>query len=83
MIEKIEYFTAGCPRSQISGKNLKKALGQLGLEIEFESIDDPKMHEQHGVSAFPAIKINGEIKTEGPFLSVDDCKEILSDYVEK
>ncbi len=83
MIEKIEYFTAGCPRSQISGKNLKKALDQLGLEIEFESIDDPKMHEQHGVSAFPAVKINGEIKSEGPFLSVDDCKEILSDYVEK
>lgn len=83
MIEKIEYFTAGCPRSQISGKNLKKALDQLGLEIEFESIDDPKMHEQHGVSAFPAIKINGEIKSEGPFLSVDDCKEILSAYVEK
>ncbi len=83
MIEKIEYFTAGCPRSQISGKNLKKALDQLGLEIEFESIDDPKMHEHHGVSAFPAIKINGEIKSEGPFLSVDDCKEILSTYVEK
>ena len=83
MIEKIEYFTAGCPRSQISGKNLKKALDQLGLEIEFESIDDPKMHEQHGVSAFPAIKINGEIKSEGPFLSLDDCKEILSAYVEK
>lgn len=83
MIERIEYFTAGCPRSQISGKNLKKALDQLGLEIEFESIDDPKMHEQHGVSAFPAIKINGEIKSEGPFLSLDDCKEILSAYVEK
>lgn len=83
MIEKIEYFTAGCPRSQISGKNLKKALDQLGLEIEFEPIDDPKMHEQHGVSAFPAVKINGEIKSEGPFLSVDDCKEILSAYVEK
>ena len=39
MIEKIEYFTAGCPRSQISGKNLKKALNQLGLEMEFESIE--------------------------------------------
>jgi len=41
------------------------------------------MHEKHGVSAFPAVKINDEIKSEGSFLSVDDCKEILSDYVEK
>ncbi len=83
MIEKIEFFTAGCPRSQISGKNLKKALQQLGVDIEFEPIDDPRIHEQHGVSAFPAIKINGEIKSEGLFLSVDDCKEILSEYIDK
>ena len=83
MIEKIDFFTAGCPRSQITGKNLKKALQQLGLEIEFEPIDDPKIHEQHGVSSFPGIKINGEIKSEGAFLSVDACKEILSEYIEK
>jgi len=83
MIEKMEFFTAGCPRSQITGKNLKKALQQLALDIEFEPIDDPKMHQQHGVSAFPAIKVNGEIKSEGAFLSVDACKEILSEYIEK
>ncbi len=83
MIEKMEFFTAGCPRSQITGKNLKKALQQLELEIDFEPIDDPKIHQQHGVSAFPAIKVNGEIKSEGPFLSVDDCKELLSEYIEK
>lgn len=83
MIDDIVFFTAGCPRSQISGKNLKKAIEQLGLNIEFESIDDPKLHEQHGVSAFPAVKINGEVKSEGAFLSVDDCKEILSQYIEK
>ena len=83
MIEKMEFFTAGCPRSQMTGKNLKKALQQLALDIEFEPIDDPKMHQQHGVSAFPAIKVNGEIKSEGAFLSVDACKEILSEYIEK
>ena len=82
MIKKIQFYTAGCPRSQISEKNLRKVLTKLEIEVEIESIDDPKIHEEHGVSAFPAIKINGEIKSEGPFLSVDDCKEILSAYVE-
>jgi len=83
MIKKIEFFTAGCPRSQITGKNLKKALEELGLKAEvFEEIDDPKVHVERGVSAFPAVKINDEIKSEGPFLSVDACKEILSDYTE-
>jgi hypothetical protein len=81
MITSIEFFTAGCPRSQISGKNLKKALQQLGVVIDFVPIDDPKEHAEKGVSAFPAVKINGELKSQGEFLSVDACKEMLSDYV--
>lgn len=81
-IEDLKFFTAGCPRSQISGKNLEKAVKQLGLDLEFEPIDDPEVHKQEGVSAFPAIKINGEVKTEGPFLSVDACKDILSEYID-
>jgi hypothetical protein len=81
MISSIEFFTAGCPRSQISGKNLKKALQQLGVAIDFEPIDDPKVHAEKGVSAFPAVKVNGELKSQGEFLSVDACKELLSEYV--
>lgn len=78
MIKKIEFFTAGCPRSQISEKNVKKALVKLGLEIDVESIDDPKIHEARGVAAFPALMVDGEIKSEGEFITVDDCEEILS-----
>ena len=81
MIEKIEFFTAGCPRSQISEKNLRKALGQMGVEIEFEGVDDPKEHEAAGISAFPGVKVNGDIKSEGAFLTVDACKDILSEYI--
>lgn len=80
MIEKIEFFTAGCPRSQISEKNLRKALQKMGVEIVFEGIDDPKLHEAAGVKAFPAVKINGVIKSEGAFLATDACIEILSEY---
>ncbi|UCH19819.1 MAG: thioredoxin family protein [Deltaproteobacteria bacterium] len=82
MIEKIHFYTAGCPRSHISEKNLRKVLTRLGLEIEVESIDDPKIHEAHGVSAFPALKINGELKSEGKFITVDQCEDILSEYFE-
>ena len=80
MIKKIEFFTAGCPRSQISEKNVKKALVKLGLEIEVESIDDPKVHAARGVEAFPALMIDGEIKSQGDFITADDCEEILSPY---
>lgn len=81
MIKKIQFYTAGCPRSQITEKNLRKAIAKLGIEVEIDSIDDPKLHEQDGVSAFPAIRIDGDIKSEGPFLTVDACREILSEYI--
>lgn len=80
MVEKIEFFTAGCPRSQITEKNLRKALQKMGMEIDFVGIDDPKQHEAAGVNAFPAVKVNGEIKSEGAFLTTDACIEILSGY---
>lgn len=81
MIERVQIYTAGCPRSQITEKNLRKALKQLGIETEVESIDDPQVHQTDGVAAFPAIRVNDEIKSEGEFRTVDDCKEILSGYL--
>jgi hypothetical protein len=81
-IEEIKFFTGGCPRSQISGKNLEKALQNLGLDIEFEGIDDPNIHKQEGVAAFPTVKVNGEVKSEGKFLTVDACEEILTSYID-
>ena len=78
--KKIEFFTAGCPRSQITEKNLRKAIKEMGLEIEIESIDDPREHEKRGVSSFPTVKIDGEVKTEGPFRDVEFFKELLGEY---
>ncbi len=80
MIKKIEFFTGGCPRSQITEKNLRKAIKEMGLEIEVESIDDAREHEKHGVSAFPTVKIEGVVKTEGVFRAVDYFKELLAEY---
>ena len=77
MIKKIVFFTGGCPRSQITEKNLRKAVAEMGLEIEIESIDDPREHQKQGVSAFPTVKIDGELRTEGIFRSVDYFKELL------
>jgi hypothetical protein len=78
--KKIEFFTGGCPRSQITEKNLRKAVQMMGIEVQIESIDDPKEHEKHGVSAFPTVKIEGTIKTEGVFRDVDYFKELLAEY---
>ena len=81
MTKKIVFFTGGCPRSQITEKNLRKAVAEMGLEVEIESIDDPREHQKQGVSAFPTVKIDGEIKSVGVFRSVDYFKELFEDLV--
>lgn len=78
-MKKIVFFTAGCPRSQITEKNLRKAVKEMGLEVEIETIDDPREHEKQGVSGFPSVKIDGVLKTEGIFRSVDYFKELLEE----
>jgi len=81
MISTLEFFSAGCPRSQISGKNLKKALKELSINIDFEPINDPKIHKAKGISNYPALKINGEILSEGEFMSLEDCISMLAKYL--
>lgn len=79
MIKEIQFFTAGCPRSQISGKNLKRALKEMQIDIEIEIIDAPALFKEHGVNSFPGIKINSQLLSEGGFLSIERCKELLSE----
>lgn len=81
MIEKVQIYTAGCPRSVMTVANLKKAVKELGIEIDVENIDNPEIRRQHNVSVYPTIRINDDIKSEGVFRDLEYCKSILSEYL--
>ena len=80
MLERIQIFTRGCVRSVAVEKNLRKAINRMGLDIEIEASDDPVIHKQEAVESFPSVKINGELKVDGDFTSVEDFEEMLSAY---
>jgi len=81
MLEKIQVFTLGCVRSIAVEKNLRKAVAKMGLDIEVEASGDPKVHAEEGITEFPSVKINGELKVDGEFTNVDEFEEILSEYL--
>jgi hypothetical protein len=54
----------------------------MALDIEVEASGDPKVHEVENITEFPAVKINGELKVDGDFTSVDEFEEILSKYID-
>jgi hypothetical protein len=81
MLNKVQIFTLGCVRSVVTEKNLRRAVEEMGLNIEIEASADPKDHEKEDLTEFPAVKINGELRVDGSFTSVEEFKELLSEYL--
>ena len=81
MLERIQVFTRGCSRSIVVEKNLRKAVAKMGLNTNVEGNDDPLVAKAENITAFPSVKINGDLKVDGSFTSVDEFEEILSEYL--
>jgi hypothetical protein len=81
MLDRIQIFTLGCVRSRVTEKNLRRAIEEMGLDIEIEASADPKDHEKENLTEFPSVKINGELKVDGSFTTVEEFKELLSEYL--
>jgi hypothetical protein len=81
MLEKIQVFTRGCSRSIVVEKNLRKAIALMGLDIAIEASDDPAIAKIENITAFPSVKINGDLRVDGDFTNVDDFQEMLSEYL--
>ncbi len=81
MLEKIQVFTRGCSRSIVVEKNLRKAIEKLDIDIEIEAIDDPAIAKKEDITAFPSVKINGDLRVDGDFTNVAEFREMLSEYL--
>lgn len=81
MLERIQVFTRGCSRSIVVEKNLRKAVDKMGLKIEVEASADPAVAKAENITAFPSVKINGDLRVDGDFTTVDDFEEIISEYL--
>jgi len=81
MLERIQVFTRGCSRSIVVEKNLRKAVAKMGLTINIEASDDPLVAKEENITAFPSVKINGELKVDGSFTSSAQFEEILTEYL--
>ena len=81
MLERIQVFTRGCSRSIIVEKNLRKAIDKMGIKIEIEASADPAVAKAEDITAFPSVKINGNLRVDGDFTTVDDFQEMLTEYL--
>ncbi len=75
---KFQVLGSGCAKCKTLGQHTEAAAQALGLEYELEKVTDMNAIIDAGVTRTPALAVNGEIKSMGKLLSVDDIKTLLS-----
>ncbi|MFZ3054714.1 MAG: MTH895/ArsE family thioredoxin-like protein [Minisyncoccales bacterium] len=79
-IEKIEVFGSGCCSCKEMLDSTKKAVVEIGLDIEVGYIDDIQKAIELGVMSFPVLAVNGKPIIAGMIPSIEKIKETIINY---
>ena len=74
---KIEIFGTGCPKCKRLFQNAEEAAKDLNLEAEIAKVEDIQKIINAGIMMTPAFAVDGEVKSAGKVLSVDEIKKII------
>lgn len=75
---KIQVLGSGCPKCKTLTERVESAVAALGLDCEIEKVTEINEIVKFGVMVTPGLVINGEVKSAGKLLSVEDIKDLLS-----
>ena len=73
----IKVLGAGCKSCHDQYENVKKAVHDLGLNIEVEYITDMEKVMSYGVMNMPAIVINEKVVSSGKVLKEKDVIKLI------
>ena len=76
-MKKIQILGSGCPKCKALAQNSETAAKELGLEYTLDKVTDIKEIMKFGVMATPALVIDGQVKTAGKLLNIQEIKEML------
>ena len=74
---KIEVIGTGCPKCKKLGELAQQIAEELGVEYEIEKVTDLSKIVELGVTATPALAIDGEVVLVGRVPSYEKLKEII------
>ncbi|MDX4012801.1 thioredoxin family protein [Aliarcobacter skirrowii] len=75
---KIEILGTGCTKCKALEEAVKKVVAQIGGFHEVKKVEDIVEIMNYGVMSTPALVVDGEVKSVGKLLSVDEIVKILS-----
>jgi small redox-active disulfide protein 2 len=77
-MKTIQIFGPGCSRCKQLADNVMAAVVELGAEYDVEKVTDIKQISAKGILLTPALIIDGEVKSSGKVLSVQQIKELIA-----
>ena len=80
---KIQILGTGCPKCNNLVENAENAARELGVEYEIEKVTDITKIMAMGVIMTPGLVVDGEVKSMGKLLSVEEIKKILEQEGQK
>ena len=75
---KLQVLGSGCAKCVALGEHAATAAQALGLDYELEKVTDINTIIDAGVTRTPALVVNGDVRSSGKVLSVDDIKKLLA-----
>jgi len=74
---KIEILGMGCPKCKALYENVLKVLQNAGKEADIIKVEDVAKITEYGVMVTPALVIDGEVKSAGKVLSVEEIEKLI------
>lgn len=74
---KLRIYGVGCANCEMLEKNAKEAIEELGIDAKIDKINDMDAILESGITALPALAIDGEIKVMGRVASKEEIKNLL------
>jgi small redox-active disulfide protein 2 len=77
-MKQIKILGPGCRRCEQLAAATKEAADQLGIDYELEKLTDVIKFADYGVMMTPGLVVDGEVKSQGKVLSVNELKAMLA-----
>lgn len=75
---KIEILGTGCAKCKALEAAAKEAIAQIGGFHSVEKVEDIMQIMEYGVTSTPGLVVDGEVKSTGKLLNVEQILALLS-----
>jgi small redox-active disulfide protein 2 len=77
---KIQIAGPGCPRCEVTERNVFNACAELNLAADISHVRDVKQLAALGVVLTPAVLVDGKVVVSGRVPTVAELKQILTTF---